>query len=112
MSRPPGMAGLIWYVPSPTSPGPNYMKPPTSWGMLVWQDLPIRGLMSRSVGIEARRQAREAIDLLGHHPSVSVWCAHDGAVRASQAPGSASASGERAGPVVEPGCARPQNCVG
>ena len=46
-------------------------------GMLVWQDLPVRGVMSRSVVGEARRQAREAVDVLGHHPSVAVWCAHD-----------------------------------
>lgn len=46
-------------------------------GMLVWQDLPVRGVMSRSVVDEARRQAREAVDLLGHRPSVAVWCAHD-----------------------------------
>ena len=46
-------------------------------GVLIWQDLPIRGLMSRSVAPEARRQAREAVDLLGHRPSVAVWCAHD-----------------------------------
>ena len=46
-------------------------------GMLIWQDLPLRGVMSRAVGDQARRQAREAVDLLGHHPSVAVWCAHD-----------------------------------
>ena len=46
-------------------------------GMLIWQDLPVRGVMSRSVVGEARRQAREAVDLLGHRPSVAVWCAHD-----------------------------------
>lgn len=46
-------------------------------GMLVWQDLPLRGLMARGVRAQAVRQAREAVDLLGHHPSVSVWCAHD-----------------------------------
>ncbi len=46
-------------------------------GLLVWQDLPLRGLMSRGVRDQARRQAREAVDLLGHHPSVAVWCAHD-----------------------------------
>ena len=46
-------------------------------GMLVWQDLPVRGVMSRGVVGEARRQAREAVDLLGHRPSVTVWCAHD-----------------------------------
>ncbi len=46
-------------------------------GVLVWQDLPIRGLMNRSVAPEALRQAREAVDLLSHHPSVALWCAHD-----------------------------------
>ncbi len=46
-------------------------------GMLIWQDLPVRGVMSRSVAGEARRQAREAVDLLGHRPSVAVWGAHD-----------------------------------
>ena len=46
-------------------------------GMLIWQDLPVRGVMSRSAAGEARRQAREAVDLLGHRPSVAVWCAHD-----------------------------------
>ena len=46
-------------------------------GMLIWQDLPIRGVMSRSVRDQARRQAREAVDLLGHHPSIAIWCAHD-----------------------------------
>ncbi len=46
-------------------------------GMLVWQDLPIRGVMSRTVRDQAGRQAREIVDLLGHHPSVVVWCGHD-----------------------------------
>ncbi len=46
-------------------------------GILIWQDLPVRGLMSRGVAAEARRQAREAVDLLAHHPSLAVWCAHD-----------------------------------
>ena len=46
-------------------------------GLLVWQDLPLRGVMSRGTAGEARRQAREIVDLLGHHPSVAVWCAHD-----------------------------------
>ena len=56
-------------------------------GMLVWQDLPVRGLMSRSVAAEASRQAREAVDLLGHRPSVAVWCAHDGPFARSRRPG-------------------------
>ena len=46
-------------------------------GLLVWQDLPLLHRLSRSVRTQAARQAREAVDLLGHHPSVFVWCAHD-----------------------------------
>ncbi|MDG1410827.1 MAG: hypothetical protein P8L46_00275 [Acidimicrobiales bacterium] len=46
-------------------------------GLLIWQDLPIRGMMARGVRGQAVRQAREAVDLLGHHPSIAMWCAHD-----------------------------------
>ncbi len=46
-------------------------------GMLLWQDLPLRGGYHRSVRGQAMRQARELVDLLGHHPSVVVWCGHD-----------------------------------
>ena len=46
-------------------------------GMLVWQDFPLQGGYARSIRKEAVRQAREAVDLLGHHPSIAVWCAHN-----------------------------------
>lgn len=46
-------------------------------GLLIWQELPLRGVMARGVRGQATRQAREAVDLLGHHPSVAVWCVHD-----------------------------------
>jgi beta-mannosidase len=46
-------------------------------GMLVWQDLPLQWGYSRTVRPEARRQAREAVDLLAHHPSLFVWCGHN-----------------------------------
>ena len=46
-------------------------------GMLIWQEMPIRGVMARGVRGQAVRQAREMVDLLGHHPSVAVWCTHD-----------------------------------
>ena len=67
-------------------------------GVLVWQDLPIRGLMSRSVADEARRQAREAVDLLGHRPSVAVWCAHDEPFSRARRPGRTPAVVSRQGP--------------
>ena len=67
-------------------------------GMLIWQDLPIRGLMNRSVVSEARRQAREAVDLLGHRPSVAVWCAHDRPFSRSRQPSRTPAVVRRQGP--------------
>jgi len=46
-------------------------------GMLVWQDFPLQWSYARTIRKEAVRQAREAVDLLGHHPSIVVWCAHN-----------------------------------
>ena len=46
-------------------------------GMLVWQDFPLHGGYDRGIRKEAGRQAREAVDVLAHHPSVFVWCAHN-----------------------------------
>lgn len=46
-------------------------------GLLLWQDLPLRGGYARTLRKQAVRQAREAVDLLGHHPAVAVWCGHD-----------------------------------
>ncbi len=55
-------------------------------GMLLWQDMPLRGQMARGVRAQATRQAREAVDLLGHHPSVALWCAHDEPFKKPDAP--------------------------
>lgn len=46
-------------------------------GLLVWQDLPLVGGYAITSRRTARATARETVDLLGHHPSVAVWCAHD-----------------------------------
>jgi len=46
-------------------------------GMLVWQDLPLQPGHHRSLRKQVARQAREAVDLLGHHPSIAVWCANN-----------------------------------
>lgn len=57
-------------------------------GMLVWQDFPLQWEHSRQVKRQAVRQAAEAVLLLGHHPSIAVWCAHN------------SPDGERSGGLV------------
>jgi beta-mannosidase len=46
-------------------------------GMLVWQDFPLQWGYARSVRRSAAAQAVEAVDSLGHHPSIAVWCAHN-----------------------------------
>jgi beta-mannosidase len=46
-------------------------------GLLLWQDLPLAGGMARGIRRQAARQARAMVDLLGHHPSVALWCGHD-----------------------------------
>jgi beta-mannosidase len=45
-------------------------------GMLLWQDFPLQGGYA-GVRRQAIRQAREAVDLLAHHPSLAVWCGHN-----------------------------------
>ena len=50
-------------------------------GLLLWQDLPLPGKYTRRMRKQARRQAREAVDLLGPHPSVFLWYGHDGSVK-------------------------------
>jgi beta-mannosidase len=46
-------------------------------GLLLWQDMPLQRGYARGVRRQAIRQAREAVDLLGHHPSIAIWCGHD-----------------------------------
>ncbi len=45
-------------------------------GLLVWQDLPMVGGYSSKVRTAARSMARAAVDYLGHHPSIALWCGH------------------------------------
>lgn len=46
-------------------------------GLLLWQDFPLQWLYRRSVLPEARRQARQMVELLDNHPSVAIWCMHN-----------------------------------
>ncbi len=46
-------------------------------GMLLWQDLPLQWGYARTVRKQATQQARDAIDLLGHHASIITWCTHN-----------------------------------
>jgi beta-mannosidase len=56
---------------------PELYRAADELGMLLWQDFPLHGRYARTVRRQAVRQARELVDLIGHHPSVAIWCAHD-----------------------------------
>ncbi len=46
-------------------------------GVLVWQDMPLQWGYARGLRKQATRQARAMVDMLGHHPSIALWCGHN-----------------------------------
>jgi beta-mannosidase len=56
-------------------------------GLLLWQDMPLQWGYARGVRKQAARQARELVDMLGHHPSIAVWCGHNEPVAVDLEPG-------------------------
>lgn len=56
---------------------PAFYEAADEAGMLLWQDMPLQWGYARSVRKQAVRQASEAVDLLGHHPSIIHWCGHN-----------------------------------
>jgi beta-mannosidase len=46
-------------------------------GLLLWQDLPLQRGYARGVRRQAVAQARAAVELLGAHPSIAIWCGHN-----------------------------------
>jgi beta-mannosidase len=56
-------------------------------GMLVWQDLPLQWGYARSIRRQAVRQANEAVNTLGHHPSIAIWCGHNEPLTLAVEPG-------------------------
>lgn len=64
-------------------------------GLLLWQDLPLKWGYARGIRKQAARQARQMVDLLGHHPSVFVWCAHNAPVAYDREPGDPWTRGAR-----------------
>ena len=56
---------------------PELYRAADELGVLLLQDFPLQWGYGRSIRREAVRQAREAVNALGHHPSIVQWCAHD-----------------------------------
>ena len=55
-----------------TSARPELYDAADEAGLLLWQDMPLQWGYARGVRKQAIRQAREAVDLLGHHPSIAI----------------------------------------
>ena len=56
---------------------PELYRAADELGVLLLQDFPLQWGYARQIRREAMRQAREAVNALGHHPSIVQWCAHD-----------------------------------
>jgi beta-mannosidase len=63
-------------------------------GLLLWQDLPLQWGYGQ-VRRQAVRQARRAVDLLGHHPAIALWCGHDEPDRTGPLDGDGTATRRR-----------------
>jgi beta-mannosidase len=61
-------------------------------GLLLWQDLPLQWGYARGIRRQAVRQAREAVDLLAHHPALAIWCGHNEPLALDVEPGVLDAS--------------------
>ncbi len=46
-------------------------------GLLLWQDFPLQWGYARGIRKQAVRQVGDTVDLLGHHPSIAIWCGHN-----------------------------------
>ena len=46
-------------------------------GVLLWQDMPLQWGYARGIRKQAVRQARAMVQVLGHHPSIAIWCGHN-----------------------------------
>ena len=56
-------------------------------GLLLWQDFPLQWAYARGIRRQAAAQARQMVDLLGHHPSIAMWCAHNEPLAVDLEPG-------------------------
>lgn len=69
-------------------------------GMLVWQDFPLQWGYARQVRRAAVRQAEQAVFLLGHHPSIALWCGHNEPLAVAVGPAADAGPGKLALPYL------------
>ncbi len=70
-------AGLDFFRVHTHISRPELYEAADELGILLWQDFPMHQGYDRSVRGQAGSQAREMVDLLGHHPSIFTWCGHN-----------------------------------
>lgn len=75
---------------------PELYKAADRAGVLLWQDLPLDGPVARGLRSEAVGQAEAMVDLLAHHPSIVLWCAHNDPTGTSRHPDRESSTVGRA----------------
>ncbi len=66
---------------------PELYRAADELGVLIWQDFPLQWGYARTVRRQAVRQVTKAVDLLGHHPSIAVWCGHSDPFTVESSPG-------------------------
>src|SRR3546814_6086284 len=68
-------------------PRPELYDAADGRGLLLWQDLPLQWGYARGIRKQAVQQATAAVDLLGHHPSLAIWCGHNEPMAVENDPG-------------------------
>ena len=106
-------------APRPRRRVPSCTTPPTTPGSSSGRTSRCSGVTHAGIRKPAVRQAREMVDLLGHHPSIVLWCAHNEPLAVDIAPGKPLTTrakmrlgGVDAAPDVEQGRARPVDHAG
>src|SRR5687768_17494495 len=84
IQRPP-RSTLFPYTTLFRSSRPELYTAADEAGVLLWQDLPLQWEYSRGARKPAAAQARALVDLVGHHPSVALWCGHNEPFRSGSA---------------------------
>jgi beta-mannosidase len=79
---------------------PSLYDAADNMGMLIWQDLPLQWGYARSVKKPAVEQAREAVELLGHHPCIIQWSGHNEPLALDIEPGESLENRKRAANMI------------
>jgi beta-mannosidase len=79
---------------------PSVYEAADELGMLIWQDLPLQWGYARTVRKPAVEQAREAVEVLGHHPSIIQWSGHNEPLALDIEPGESMQDPKRAANMI------------